>query len=145
MDRARRRVVGRRVKFLFYFIFFVNRFVCCLYIVLPSSLLNARLRFHVIHPHLIIQHKVSFSSHFISFFFFLKKKKLCNFTCDLLLCLRISDLKCGQACGKNKTKNSQANGSLRENVSVFFIAPSCFKKQKKCRYEITFKERNHLA
>ena len=56
------------------FIFFVNRFVCCffLYSVLPSSLLNARLRFHVIHPHLIIQHKVSFSSCFISFFFFKK-------------------------------------------------------------------------
>ena len=37
---------------------------------LPSSLLNARLRFHVIHPHIIIQHKVSFSSRFISFFLF---------------------------------------------------------------------------
>ena len=43
------------------------------------------------------------------------------------------------------TKNSQANGSLRENVSVFLIAPSCFNKQKKCRYKRTFKERNHLA
>ena len=46
--------------------FFVNR----LYSFLPSSLLNARLCFHVIHPHLIIQHKVSFSSRFISFFLF---------------------------------------------------------------------------
>ena len=27
------------------------------------------------------------------------------------------------------TKNSQANGSLRENVSVFLIAPSCYNKQ----------------
>ena len=34
------------------------------------------------------------------------------------------------------------NGSLRENVSVFLIAPS---SQKKCRYERTLKERNHLA
>ena len=116
-------------------------FVQCL----PSSLLNARLRFHVIHPHLIIQHKVLFSSGFISFFFFQKKKKkkinkiLCNFTCDLLLCLWISGLKCGQA------KNSQVNGSLRENVSIFLIAPSCFNKQKRCRYERTFKERNRLA
>ena len=60
-----------------------------------------------------------FRSHLISFHFifsFLKNKILCNFTCDLLLCLRISDLKCGQA------KNSQANGSLRENVSIFLIA-----------------------
>ena len=64
-----------------------------------------------------------FRSHLVSFhFFFFKKKKkkkiLCNFTCDLLLCLWISDLKCGQA------KNSQANGSLRENVSIFLIALS---------------------
>ena len=51
-----------------FLVFFVNSFF--LYSVLPSSLLNARLRFHVIHPHLIIQHKVSFASHFISFFLF---------------------------------------------------------------------------
>ena len=69
------------------------------------------------------------SFHFIfSFLKNKKNKKLCNFTCDLLFCLRISDLKCRQA------KNSQANGSLRENVSVFLIAPSCYNKQK-CRYE----------
>ena len=84
-----------------------------------------------------------FRSHLISFhFFFLKKKKkiLSSFTCDLLLSLRISDLKCRQA------KNSQANdGSLRENISVFLIAPSCYNKQKECRYERTFKERNRLA
>ena len=101
MDRARRRVVGWEEDWSFYFlIFFVNRFVVFFsYSVLPSSLLNTRLHFHVIHPHLIIQHKVSFSSRFISFFFFKNKKNkiLCNFTCDLLLCLRISDLKCGQA------------------------------------------------
>ena len=50
--------------------YFLNFFVNRLYSFLPSSLLNARLHFHVIHPHLIIQHKVSFSSRFISFFFF---------------------------------------------------------------------------
>ena len=80
-----------------------------------------------------------FRSHLISFHFFFfskKKKKLSSFTCDLLLSLRISDLKCGQA------KNSQVNGSLRENVSIFLIAPS---SQQKCRYERTFKERNRLA
>ena len=27
----------------------------------------------------------------------------------------------------------------------FLIAPSCFNKQKKCRYKRTFKERNPLA
>ena len=65
--------MGRRLKFLFFIFFFVNRFVdCTVFFVqfLPSSLLNARLRFHVIHPHIIIQHKVSFSSRFISFFLF---------------------------------------------------------------------------
>ena len=46
-----------------------------------------------------------FPSHLVSFhfFFFNKKKKkkiLCNFTSDLLLCLRISDLKCGQKTPK---------------------------------------------
>ena len=58
--------MGRRMKFILFF--FVNSFVCFFSSVLPSSLLNARLRFHVIHPHLIIQHKVSFSSRFISSF-----------------------------------------------------------------------------
>ena len=56
----------RKMISFYFFNFFVNR----LYSFLPSSLLNARLHFHVIHPHLIIQHKVSFSSHFISFFLF---------------------------------------------------------------------------
>ena len=42
-----------------------------------------------------------FRSHLVSFHFFFFNKKfkknkiLCNFTSDLLLCLRISDLKCG--------------------------------------------------
>ena len=63
--------MGRRLKFLFYYFFFVNRFVDFFFVqFLPSSLLNARLRFHVIHPHIIIQYKVSFSSCFISFFLF---------------------------------------------------------------------------
>ena len=44
-------------------IFNVHSFLCTFF--LPSSLLNARFRLHLIHPHLIIQCKVSFSSHFI--------------------------------------------------------------------------------
>ena len=58
---------GKKNEVFIFLFFFVNSFF--LYSVLPSSLLNARLCFHVIHPHLIIQHKVSFSSRFISFFF----------------------------------------------------------------------------
>ena len=63
---------GKKIEVFIFLFFFVNRFVCCffLYSVLLSSLLNARLQFHVIHPHLIIQCKASFSSHFISFFLF---------------------------------------------------------------------------
>ena len=55
---------GKKNEVFIFKILFVNR----LYSFLPSSLLNARLHFHVIHPHLIIQHKVLFSSHFISSF-----------------------------------------------------------------------------
>ena len=62
---------GKKIEVFIFLFFFINRFDCCFfYSVLPSSLSNARLRFHVIHPHLIIQHKVSFSSRFISFFLF---------------------------------------------------------------------------
>ena len=71
MDRVRWRQAGWQSDELFerrwlVFIIFVNR----LFSFLPSSFLNARLYFHVIHLHLIFQHKVSFSSCFISFFLF---------------------------------------------------------------------------
>ena len=66
--------MGRRLKFLFLYFFFVNRFVDCFFVqFLPSSLLTARLCFHVIHPHIIIQHKVR--SHLVSFHFFFFNKK----------------------------------------------------------------------
>ena len=53
-------VVAELFKKIF---FYVNSFLFTVF--LPSSLLNARFHFHLIHPHLIIQCKVSFSSHFI--------------------------------------------------------------------------------
>ena len=73
MDRVQGdRRDGKKIEVFIFLFFFVNRFVDCFFFVqfLPSLLLNARLRFHVIHPHIIIQHKVSFSSRFISFFLF---------------------------------------------------------------------------
>ena len=99
---------------------------------------------------IIIKCKASFSCHSSSSHYSTQGFILISFHfifsfLNLLLCLRISDLKCGQACRKNLTKNSPANGSLREKVSIFLIAPSCFSKQKECRYERTFKERNRLA
>ena len=126
--------MGRRLKFLF---FFVNRFVDCFFCTVFTIIIikcKASFSCHSSSYHYSTQGFVLISFHLI--FSFLKNNILCNFTCDLLFCLRISDLKCRQA------KNSQANGSLRENVSVFLIAPS---SQKKCRYKRTFKERNCLA
>ena len=129
--------MGRRLVFIFLF-FFVNRFffVQCFTIIIIKC--KASFSCHLSSSHYSTQGFVLISFHFI--FSFLKNKILCNFTCDLLLSLPISDLKCRQACRKNMTKNSQANGSLRENISIFLIAPSCFNKQKKCRYKRTFKE-----
>ena len=132
---------GKKIEVFIYFIFFVNRFDCCFFVQCFTIILikcKASFPCHSSSSHYSTQGFILISFHFI--FSFLKNKILCNFTCDLLLCLQISDFKCGQACGKNMTKNSEANGSMRENVSVFLITPSCFNKQKKCRYERTFKE-----
>ena len=130
--------MGRRLKFLFFYFFFVNRFVYCFFLVQCFTIIiikcKASFSCHSSSSHYSTQGFILISFHFI--FSFLKNKILCNFRCDLLFCLQISDLKCRQA------KNSQVNGSLRENVSVFLITPS---SQKKCRYERTFKERNRLA
>ena len=87
--------MGRRVKFLF---FFVNRFffVQCFTIIIIKC--KASFSCHSSSSHYSTQGFILISIHFI--FSFLKNKKYkisCNFTCDLLLCLRISDLKCGQA------------------------------------------------
>ena len=61
-ERESRGEGGIVVIELFYFFIFLMLIVS-VYSFLPSSLLNARFRFHLIHPHLIIQCKVSFSSH----------------------------------------------------------------------------------
>ena len=125
----------RRLVFIFYF-FFVNRFLCfvqCFTIIIIKC--KASFSCHLSSSHYSTQGFVLILFHFI--FSFLKNKILYNFTCDLLFTFRISELKkCGQACRKNITKNSQANGSLGENVSIFFIAPACFSEQRKCRYDI---------
>ena len=66
MKKAERKQGGGAIVielFKFFYFFYVNSFY--VYSFLPSSLLNARFHFHLIHPHLIIQCKVSFSSHFI--------------------------------------------------------------------------------
>ena len=121
----------------FFWTFYLNHlsplwgyfFVQCFTIIIIKC--KASFSCHSSSSHYSTQGFILISFHFI--FSFLKNKKnkiLCNFTCDLLLCLQISDLKCGQAYRKNMTKNSQANGSLRENISIFLIAPSCFNKHR---------------
>ena len=125
MDRARRRAAGWEEEWSFYFfIFFVNSFVCLFFVQCFTIIIikcKASFSCHSSSSHYSTQGFVLISFHFIfSFLKNKKNKKLCNFTCDLLLCLWISDLRCRQACEKNMTKNSQANGSLRENVSVFW-------------------------
>ena len=124
---------GMNRDFIYLFIYFCNRFFWLFVQFFTIIIIKCKASFsyHSSSSHYSTQGFVLILFHFI--FSFLKNKKnkiLCNFTCDLLLCLQISDLKCGQACGKNMTKNSQVNGSLRENVSVFWIIPSCFNKQR---------------
>ena len=87
-----------------------------------------------------------FHSHLVSFhFFFFKKIKKINimqfhvWPSVVFMDIR---LKCGQACGKNMTKKLPSESVLeRKRFGFFYLAL----KQKKCRYERTFKESNHLA
>ena len=113
--------MGRRLVFIFLFIFCKKIclvfFVQCLTIIIIKC--KASFSCHSSSSHYSAQGFVLILFHFI--FSFLKNKILCNFTCDLLLSLQISELKCWQACGKNMSKNSQANGSLRENISLFWL------------------------
>ena len=90
---------------------FVVFFVQCFIIIIIKC--KASFSCHSSSSHYSTQGFVLILFHFI--FSFIKNKKnkiLCNFTCELLLSLWISDLKCRQA------KNSQVNGSLRENVAL---------------------------
>ena len=96
--------MGRRLKFLFFYFIFVNRFVDCFFCTVFTIIIikcKASFSCHSSSYHYSTQGFVLISFHFIfSFLIENKKKKLCNFTSDLLLCLRISDLKCGQKTPK---------------------------------------------
>ena len=106
MDRVRRRQAGWEEDWSFYFfIFFVNRFVDCFFCtVFTIFIIKCKASFscHSSSSHYSTQGFVLISFHFI-FSFLIKNKNnkiLCNFTSDLVLCLRISDLKCGQKTPK---------------------------------------------
>ena len=89
---------GKKTSFYF-FIFFVNRLYSFFTIIIIKC--KASFSCHSSSSHYSTQGFVLISFHFI--FSFLKNKInkiLCNFTCDLLLCLWISDLKCGQKTPK---------------------------------------------
>ena len=84
----------------YFFIFFLNRLYSFFTIIIIKC--KASFSCHSSSSHYSTQGFVLISFHFI--FSFLIKNKinkiLCNFTSDLLLCLRISDLKCGQKTPK---------------------------------------------
>ena len=103
--------MGRLVSY--FLIFFVNRFQVCFVQFFTIIIIKCKALFSC--------HSSSrFCSHLISFhFFFLKNKIIHNFTCDLQFSFPIVELKMQTGMQKNITKNFQANGSLRENVSVF--------------------------
>ena len=92
-------------SFYFFIFFFVNRFDCFLFLQCFTIIIikcKALFSCHSSSSHYSTQGFVLISFHFI-FSFLIKNKKnkiLCNFTSDLLLCLRISDLKCGQKTPK---------------------------------------------
>ena len=106
MDKVRRRQAGWEEDWSFYFfIFFVNRFDCCFFLQCFTIIIikcKALFSCHSSSSHYSTQGFILISFHFI-FSFLIKNRKnkiLCNFTSDLLLCLRISDLKCGQKTPK---------------------------------------------
>ena len=109
--------MGRRLKFLFILFFFVNRFVVFFCTVFTIIIIKCKASFscHSSSYHYSTQGFVLISFHFIFSFLENKKNKiLCNFTCDLLFCLQISDLKCGQA------KNSPSEWVLERKCFRFF-------------------------
>ena len=113
---------GKKNEVFIFLFFFVNSFfffVQCFTIIIIKC--KATFCCHSSSSHYSTQGFVLISFHFI--FSFLKNKKnkiLCNFTCDLLLCLQISDLKCRQACRKNMTKNSKRMGPWEKKFPFFW-------------------------
>ena len=140
--------MGGMNRDLIYLFIFVNRFFCLFVHFFTIIIIKCKASFscHSSSSHYSTQGFILISFHFI--FSFLKNKRnkiLCNFTCDLLLCLRISDLKCRQACRKNMTKKLPSEWVLERKHFHFLDCTFLLNKQKKCRYERTFKERNRLA
>ena len=128
----------------YFFIFFVKRFQVCFVQCFTIIIIKCKASFSFSSSsHYSIQGFVLISFHFI--FSFLKNKIVYNFTCDLLFSFRISELKMQTGMWKKYHKKLPSKWLLERKCFRFFITPSCFNKQKKCRYERTFKERNHIA
>ena len=95
---------GKKTEVFIVLFFFVNRFDCCFFLQCFTIIIiksKALFSCHSSSSHYSAQGFILISFHFI--FSFLKNKKnkiLCNFTSDLLLCLRISELKCRQKSPK---------------------------------------------
>ena len=86
----------RKMISFYFFNFFVNRLYSFFTIIIIKC--KASFSCHSSSSHYSTQGFVLISFHF-TFSFLIKNKKnkiLCNFTSDLLLCLQITNLKCGQ-------------------------------------------------
>ena len=106
MDRVQRRQAGWEEDWSFYFLIFFCKYIWLLFFLQCFTIIiikcKASFSCHSSSSHYSTQGFILISFHFI-FSFLIKNKKnkiLCNFTSDLLLCLRISDLKCGQKTTK---------------------------------------------
>ena len=112
--------MGRRLVFIFLF-FFVNRFVCFFFVQCFTIIIikcKASFSCHSSSSHYSTQGFILISFHFI--FSFLKNKILCNFTCDLLLSLRISDLKCRTGMRKKYDKKLPSKWVLERKCFFFW-------------------------
>ena len=138
--------MGRRLVFIFLF-FFVNRFVLFFFVQCFTIIIikcKASFSCHSSSSHYSTQGFILISFHFI--FSFLKNKILCNFTC-MWPSVVFTDIRIKMWTGMREKydKKLPSKWILERKCFCFLITPSCFNKQKKCRYDRTFKERSHLA
>ena len=143
MDRARRRAVGWEEEWSFYFLNFFCKYIVQFFTIIIIKC-KASFSCHSSSSHYSTQDFILISFHFI--FSFLKNKiKYYAISHVTFCCVYGYRLKMRTGMRKKYDKKLLSKWVLERKRFCFLIAPSCFNKQKKCRHERTFKERNHLA